>query len=67
MSVYELSRKEIYDSYAGDNTPPELIDQGRTEIATRLQVEEGLGDVDAYYAADELLAYARALVSGEAT
>jgi hypothetical protein len=66
MSVFQLSAKEIYDAYIGDTTPPELLQKDRYEIATRLQVEEGLKEEASVYAADQMLAYARQLVELEA-
>ncbi|MFZ6028647.1 MAG: PRC-barrel domain-containing protein [Chloroflexota bacterium] len=59
MSVYELSAKEIYDSYARNNPPAVLLAQGRDGLAARLQVEEGLTDKEAYYAADQMLTFAQ--------
>jgi hypothetical protein len=62
MSVYELSALEIYDSYAQGADPADLVGQSRIELATRLRVEEGLKQEDAYYAADQMLAFARSRV-----
>ncbi len=62
MSVFELSAKEIYDAYIGDTTPPELLAEDRHELATRLQIEEGLKEEEAFYAADQMRAYTRELV-----
>jgi hypothetical protein len=62
MSIYQLSAKEIYDSYIGDITPPELLEQNREDLATRLRLEEDLEQEEAYHAADQMLAYARSLV-----
>ncbi len=59
MSVYELSAEEIYDSYASGIDPAELLGRTRIELATRVRVEEGLNEKEAYYAADQMLAYAR--------
>jgi hypothetical protein len=59
MSVYELTAQEIYDSYAQGIDPADLLDQSRIDLATRLRVEEGLKQEEAYYAADQMLAYAR--------
>jgi hypothetical protein len=59
MSVYELSAEEIYDSYAPGIDLAELLGQSRIDLATRLRVEEGLKQEEAYYAADQMLAYAR--------
>jgi hypothetical protein len=65
MSVYELSAREIYETYVGYQVPPDLLTEGREEIATRLRVEEGLRQEEAYYAADQILAYIRGLAGTE--
>ena len=62
MSVYELSAQEIYASYAQGADPSGFVEQGRIDLATRLRVEEGLKQEEAYYAADQMLAYARQVV-----
>jgi hypothetical protein len=62
MSVYELKPQEIYDSYAEGLDPAELLKQSRTDLATRLRVEEGLKQEEAYHAADQMLVYARQAV-----
>jgi hypothetical protein len=54
-----LSAVEIYASYAPGIDPAELLGQSRTELATRLRVEEGLKQEEAYYDADQMLVYAR--------
>lgn len=59
MSVYELSAQEIYDSYAQDVDPNELAQQSRTDLATKLRVDEGLNQKEAYFVADQLLVYAQ--------
>jgi hypothetical protein len=59
MSVHQLTAPEIYDTYTAGEVPTALIAEGRTKLATRLRVEEGLSQEDAYYAADQILAYAR--------
>jgi hypothetical protein len=66
MSVYELSAKEIYDSYARGVDPVDLLGKGRVDLATRLRVEDGLKQEEAYYAADQMLAYARQTVEPQA-
>ena len=65
MSVYELTAQENYDSYARGADPADLLRQSRIEPATRLRVEEGLKQEEAYYAADEMLAYARQRVEAQ--
>lgn len=60
MSVYQLSAREIYETYIADDTAPATILQtGRTELATRLRVEEALAEKDAYFAADQIMAHAQ--------
>jgi hypothetical protein len=67
MSVYELSAEEIYDSHALGIDPADLLGRSRIELATRLRVEEGLKQEEAYYAADQMLAYAGRAVEAQAT
>lgn len=61
MSVYELSAKELFAWYVNGETAQEVIQQGRAEIAARLQKEERLAEKDAFYAADRILAHAHAM------
>jgi hypothetical protein len=58
MSVYELSARELFDAYGGGASPDHLLDEGRTAIATRLRTEEDLREKEAYFAADQMLAFA---------
>lgn len=53
--VYELSADEVYATYARDADPSELINEGRTKLASKLMVEEGLSQDAAYYAADQIM------------
>lgn len=53
--AYELSDEEVYATYIENENPSEIFDQGRTEIATRLMVTEGLNQEAAYMAADKIL------------
>lgn len=55
---YELSAEEVYATYASDQDPAELLRKGRTEIASKLMVEEGLKQEAAYFAADQILSFA---------
>lgn len=55
----ELSAEEVYATYAGDDKPEELIDKGRTKIASKLMVEDGLNQQAAYIAADQILRVAQ--------
>lgn len=65
MSVYELSAKELYDSYARGLEPAELLRQRRNELAAQLQVDEGLSQKDAFYAVDKMLYYARQQIAAD--
>jgi|GEM_PF-2197603 len=65
MSVYQLTAKELYNSYAQGVNPSDLLSQSRIDLATRLRVEEGLKQEEAYHAADQMLAYARQQVEAE--
>jgi len=70
MDIYQLqerSAEEIYAHYCDGIDPVQLFDQGRTEIATRLRVKEGLSQDAAYYAADQLLVYAQELLDRRQT
>jgi ribosome-associated translation inhibitor RaiA len=64
QSVYELTPAEIYASFIEDRTPQEVMDQGRTSIASRLMVEEKLSEEAAYFAADRILEVAEREISG---
>jgi hypothetical protein len=59
MDVYELTARELYDTFADNADPMMLAEQGRDELATRLMTEEELDEEDAYYAADQILSYAQ--------
>jgi hypothetical protein len=67
MSVYQLTSKELYESYMQGVEPAELLEQSRIDLATQLRVEEGLKQEEAYYAADQMLAYARQLLEAQTT
>jgi|SRR5688572_24205062 len=56
--VDELSAREVYATYVRDADPAELIRDGRTKLASKLMVEEGLDEEAAYYAADQILSVA---------
>jgi hypothetical protein len=62
LSLYELTAQEIYFSYTENQDPQELMTLGRTDLATRLQVEHDLNQEDAFYAADEILKHAQTLM-----
>ncbi len=58
MGVYALTAMEIYDAYSHGRSPADLVNVDRARIATRLMLEENMDENAAYYATDELLAYA---------
>jgi hypothetical protein len=60
-----LTPEELYNSYVEGGEPAALLGQSRIELATRLRVEEGLKQEEAYYAADQMLAYARRQVEAQ--
>ena len=57
--VYQLSPREIFDTYAGQADLMAQLNRTRTDIATELMVKAGLDQEAAYYAADEILLYAQ--------
>jgi ribosome-associated translation inhibitor RaiA len=57
--VYQLSAREIFDTYVDQADMTELLDRPRTDIATELMARAGLDQEAAYYAADEILIYAQ--------
>ena len=67
MSVYELTPKELFAWYSNGETAQEVIQQGRAEIAARLQKQERLAEKDAFYAADRILQYAQRLQEAQET
>lgn len=52
---YELTPDEVYATYAKNQKPTDVIQKSRTEIASKLMVEEGLTEEAAYFAADQIL------------
>ncbi len=64
MSVYQLSAAELYEAYRNHRSPQELVGEGRTQIATRLMVDEQLDQEAAYFAADRIMEYAQKIVDG---
>ncbi len=62
MSVYDLTPTELYHAYVEGRDPQDIMDEGRTELATWLQVEQGLSEKDAFYAADEIRTHAQMLL-----
>ncbi len=62
MSVYELTPTELWQAYAEGRDPQDVLDEGRTKLATWLQVEQGMTDKDAFYAADQIRTHAQNLL-----
>lgn len=50
-----LTADEVYATYMENQDAAGVFEQGRTKIATRLMVEEGLNQKAAYFAADQIL------------
>ena len=67
MSVHQLTAEQVYDSYAQGAAPADLLGQSRMDLATRLRIDEGLKQEEAYYAADQMLSYARQRVEAQTT
>jgi hypothetical protein len=65
VSIYELTPRELFDTYIGDKDPAQVVEESRTDLATRLRVDEGLTQEEAYHAADQILAYAMDLIESE--
>ena len=63
---YERTAEEVYAAYAEQWEPEEVLSMDRTEIASRLMVEEGLTEDAAYFAADQILRVAEERTSGQA-
>lgn len=63
---YERSAEEVYAAYAKDRNPEEILRMDRSQIASRLMVEEGLPQDAAYFAADQMLRVAEERTSGQA-
>lgn len=63
---YGLSAEEVYETYAKDLMPDEILEMGRTEIASVLMVQEGLTEEAAYFAADQILSVAERMTGGQA-
>jgi hypothetical protein len=61
---YERTANEVYAAYAEQWDPQDIVNMDRTEIASRLMVEEGLTEEAAYFAADQILRIAEERTSG---
>ena len=65
VSIYELSAREIYDTYAQQANPAELLNQSRMDLAARLRLAEGLSQEEALYAADQIQAQAQQIIAAQ--
>ncbi len=65
MTIYDMSPKEIYQAYVKQSDPAQVIELGRAEIASQLMVDDGFERETAYYAADQILAFAQELVQSQ--
>jgi hypothetical protein len=59
QGVYELTAREIYDTYFDQITRADLNHLDRNAIASQLMLNEGLDQETAYYAADQILQVAQ--------
>ena len=59
QGIYELEAEEIYDSFARRIDAAKLLDMDRTELATRLMLENDLDEAAAFYAADQIMTFAQ--------
>ena len=62
MSVYEMSAREIYEASIKGAEPADVLGMSREQIAAQLMVDGGMDQESAYYAADQILAFAQRLV-----
>lgn len=63
MNLYEMNPREIYEAFVQETEPREVLQLEREQIAAQLMVDDGLDQETAYYAADQILAFARELVN----
>ncbi|MBN1665649.1 MAG: hypothetical protein JW862_01110 [Anaerolineales bacterium] len=57
VSLYDLTAREIYDTFVGDMVMPDLLPEGRDKIAATLMRSGKLDQESAYYAADQILTH----------
>jgi ribosome-associated translation inhibitor RaiA len=63
--IYDLTAREVYATFAKGAKPAELLEEGRTRIASRLMLKEGLSEEAAYFAADQIMRVAVERTDGE--
>jgi ribosome-associated translation inhibitor RaiA len=56
-NIFDLTPRELFDSYYMDLSPEEVSELDRDAIATELMTKEGLSQQAAYYAADQILVH----------
>lgn len=56
--LYELSPQEMYETYTPSREPQAILEQGRSQLATSLMMEEEIEQKAAYYIADRILEFA---------
>jgi ribosome-associated translation inhibitor RaiA len=56
-NIFDLTPRELFDSYYMDLTPQEVSELDRDAIAGELMTKEGLSQQAAYYAADQILVH----------
>jgi hypothetical protein len=57
--IQELTPEEVYATFFGKQDSSKFLDKDRTELASKLMVEEGLEQEAAYFAADQILLVAQ--------
>ena len=57
--IQELTPEEVYATFLGKQDSEKFLNKDRTEIASKLMVEEGLEQEAAYFAADQILRIAQ--------
>jgi hypothetical protein len=62
MNVYDFSAEELYSAFLKNADPKNVLNEGRTVIAARLQTEHKLKLDAAFYATDEILMHAQQLL-----
>ncbi len=55
--LYELSPQEIYETFTPSQEPQAILEQGRSQLAASLMMEEEMEQKAAYYIADRILEF----------
>lgn len=56
--IYELSLKELYDTFTPARDPLNILEQGRNDLAAELMAEDKIEQKAAYYIAGKIVEYA---------